>query len=54
MAALPPEKTDLSRSITSIGVDFRRCFDIKNYTGRACLLAKATSLEATSKTRLYA
>ncbi|XP_020713016.1 uncharacterized protein LOC110117666 [Ceratitis capitata] len=40
MAALPPERTELSRPFTNTGVDFTGPFDIKNYTGRACLITK--------------
>ncbi|CAD6997982.1 unnamed protein product [Ceratitis capitata] len=40
MAALPPERTTLSRPFTNTGVDFTGPFDIKNYTGRACLITK--------------
>ncbi|XP_004524164.1 uncharacterized protein LOC101461972 [Ceratitis capitata] len=40
MAALPPETTDVSRPFTNTGVDFTGPFEIKNYTGRACLITK--------------
>ena len=40
MAALPKERTEISRAFTHTGVDFTGPFDIKNYTGRACLITK--------------
>ncbi|XP_059222926.1 uncharacterized protein LOC131996847 [Stomoxys calcitrans] len=40
MASLPPERTSLSRPFTNTGVDFAGPFNIKNYSGRACLITK--------------
>lgn len=40
MASLPPERTMLSRPFTTTGVDFAGPFNIKNFTGRACLITK--------------
>ena len=40
MAALPSERTEISRPFAHTGVDFTGPFDIKNYTGRACLITK--------------
>ncbi|XP_065354551.1 uncharacterized protein LOC135949022 [Calliphora vicina] len=40
MASLPPERTTLSRPFAATGVDYAGPFDIKNFTGRACLITK--------------
>ncbi|XP_075158044.1 uncharacterized protein LOC142231314 [Haematobia irritans] len=40
MSALPPERVDISRPFVHTGLDFAGPFDIKNYTGRACLITK--------------
>ncbi|XP_059224869.1 uncharacterized protein LOC131997670 [Stomoxys calcitrans] len=40
MAALPPERTFLSRPFTNTGVDFAGPFNIKSYSGRACVITK--------------
>ncbi|XP_075162763.1 uncharacterized protein LOC142235394 [Haematobia irritans] len=40
MAALPVSRTILDRPFTRTGVDFAGPFDIKYYTGRACLITK--------------
>ncbi|XP_065362176.1 uncharacterized protein LOC135955746 [Calliphora vicina] len=40
MAALPPERTTLSRPFTNTGVDFAGPFDIKTYAGRGCKVTK--------------
>lgn len=40
MAALPTNRTIVSRPFTTTGVDFAGPFDIRNYTGRACLITK--------------
>ncbi|XP_020717201.1 uncharacterized protein LOC110118832 [Ceratitis capitata] len=40
MAALSPERTEVSRPFTNTGVDFTGPFDIENYTCRACLITK--------------
>ncbi|XP_059223120.1 uncharacterized protein LOC131996933 [Stomoxys calcitrans] len=60
MASLPPERTTLSRPFNNTGVDFAGPFNIKNYSGRACVITKgyicifvcfatkAVHLEATS------
>ncbi|XP_059226988.1 uncharacterized protein LOC131998556 [Stomoxys calcitrans] len=40
MASLPPERTLLSRPFTNTGVDFAGPFNIKNYSGRACVITK--------------
>ncbi|XP_051864162.1 uncharacterized protein LOC127566222 [Drosophila albomicans] len=60
MGDLPKERASYSRPFTHTGVDFAGPFEIKNYTGRACLItkgyicvfvcfsAKAIHLEATS------
>ncbi|XP_065356083.1 uncharacterized protein LOC135950472 [Calliphora vicina] len=40
MAALPTARTVISRPFTTTGVDFTGPFEIKNYTGRACLITK--------------
>ncbi|XP_073820169.1 uncharacterized protein [Musca autumnalis] len=40
MASLPPERTSLTRPFYNTGVDFAGPFNIKNFTGRACLITK--------------
>ncbi|XP_073823930.1 uncharacterized protein [Musca autumnalis] len=40
MASLPLSRTILDRPFTRTGVDFAGPYDIKNYTGRACLITK--------------
>ncbi|XP_065354899.1 uncharacterized protein LOC135949306 [Calliphora vicina] len=40
MAALPPERTQLSRPFCNTGVDFAGPFDIKTYAARACKVTK--------------
>lgn len=40
MASLPFSRTVLDRPFTRTGVDFAGPYDIKNYTGRACLITK--------------
>ncbi|XP_017465091.1 PREDICTED: uncharacterized protein LOC108358328 isoform X2 [Rhagoletis zephyria] len=40
MAALPEERTTLSRPFQNTGVDFAGPFDIKSFTGRACKITK--------------
>lgn len=40
MAALPPERTQISRPFTHVGVDFAGPLDIKTYTGRYCKVTK--------------
>ncbi|XP_075162761.1 uncharacterized protein LOC142235393 [Haematobia irritans] len=40
MSALPVDRTILERPFTRVGVDFAGPYDIKNYTGRACLITK--------------
>ncbi|XP_050324467.1 uncharacterized protein LOC126755778 [Bactrocera neohumeralis] len=40
MAALPTERTTLTRPFAATGIDFAGPYDIKNYTGRACLITK--------------
>ncbi|XP_004522742.1 uncharacterized protein LOC101453309 [Ceratitis capitata] len=40
MAALPPERTELTRPFANTGIDFTGPFDIRNFTGRACLITK--------------
>lgn len=40
MGELPSERSTFSRPFTHTGVDFAGPFDIKNYTGRACLITK--------------
>ncbi|XP_046808485.1 uncharacterized protein LOC111690866 [Lucilia cuprina] len=61
MAALPPERTTLSRPFANTGVDFAGPFNIKTYVGRGCKVTKgyvlvfvcfstkAIHLEATSE-----
>lgn len=40
MASLPLSRTLMDRPFTRTGVDFAGPYDIKNYTGRACLITK--------------
>ncbi|XP_062141924.1 uncharacterized protein LOC133849944 [Drosophila sulfurigaster albostrigata] len=40
MGDLPKERASYSRPFTHTGVDFAGPFEIKNYTGRACLITK--------------
>lgn len=40
MAALPPERCQLSRPFCNTGVDFAGPFDIKAYAARACKITK--------------
>ncbi|XP_075151025.1 uncharacterized protein LOC142225133 [Haematobia irritans] len=40
MSSLPIARTLLDRPFTRTGVDFAGPYDIKNYTGRACLITK--------------
>ncbi|XP_062141785.1 uncharacterized protein LOC133849680 [Drosophila sulfurigaster albostrigata] len=40
MGNLPKERASYSRPFTHTGVDFAGPFEIKNYTGRACLITK--------------
>ncbi|XP_058984311.1 uncharacterized protein LOC131805082 [Musca domestica] len=40
MAALPPERCEISRPFTHTGLDFAGPFDIKSYTGRYCRITK--------------
>ncbi|KAH8274173.1 hypothetical protein KR026_006209, partial [Drosophila bipectinata] len=40
MGKLPKEQTSFSRPFTHTGVDYASPFEIKNYTGRACLITK--------------
>lgn len=40
MAALPTARTNISRPFNVTGVDFAGPFNIRNYTGRACLITK--------------
>ena len=40
MAALPPEKTALTRPFTHTGLDFAEPFEIKFYIGRCCRITK--------------
>lgn len=40
MSSLPPERSDISRPFAHTGIDFAGPFDIKNYSGRACLITK--------------
>ncbi|XP_070139963.1 uncharacterized protein [Drosophila kikkawai] len=40
MGELPKERTSFSRPFTYTGMDYAGPFDIKNYTGRACLITK--------------
>ncbi|XP_065370843.1 uncharacterized protein LOC135962859 [Calliphora vicina] len=41
MAALPPERTQISRPFTTTGVDFAGPFDMKNLSGRSGQILKA-------------
>lgn len=40
MAALPPERTQITRPFHNVGIDFAGPFDIKAYNGRACKVTK--------------
>ncbi|XP_043661486.1 uncharacterized protein LOC122625468 [Drosophila teissieri] len=40
MGRLPKERTSFSRPFTHTGMDYAGPFDIKNYTGRACIITK--------------
>ncbi|GBP98182.1 hypothetical protein EVAR_69033_1 [Eumeta japonica] len=40
MAALPPERSEITRPFTHTGLDFAGPFDIKSYSGRACRISK--------------
>ncbi|XP_039968032.1 uncharacterized protein LOC120779724 [Bactrocera tryoni] len=40
MAALQNERTILTRPFAATGIDFAGPYDVKNYTGRACLITK--------------
>lgn len=40
MASLPPERNNLSRPFHTVGIDYAGPFDIRNFTGRACLITK--------------
>ncbi|XP_070141605.1 uncharacterized protein [Drosophila kikkawai] len=40
MGDLPKERTSFSRPFAYTGMDYAAPFDIKNYTGRACLITK--------------
>nr|XP_041633398.1 uncharacterized protein LOC121503234 [Drosophila kikkawai] len=40
MGELPKERTSFSRPFTYTGMDYAGPFDIKNYTGRGCLITK--------------
>ncbi|XP_060665543.1 uncharacterized protein LOC132797782 [Drosophila nasuta] len=40
MGDLPKERASYSRPFTHTGVDFAGPFEVKNYTGRACLITK--------------
>lgn len=40
MAALPPERTNISRPFAHTGLDFAGPFDVKTYLGRACRVTK--------------
>ncbi|TDG38061.1 hypothetical protein AWZ03_015517, partial [Drosophila navojoa] len=40
MGDLPAERTTFSRPFTFVGVEFAGPFDVKNCTGRACLITK--------------
>ncbi|XP_073820658.1 uncharacterized protein [Musca autumnalis] len=40
MAALPPERTTLSRPFANTGVDYAGPFDLKTFTGRGCRVIK--------------
>lgn len=40
MAALPPERTVLSRPFCCTGLDFAEPFDVKSYCGRGCRVTK--------------
>ncbi|XP_041630525.1 uncharacterized protein [Drosophila kikkawai] len=44
MGELPKERTSFSRPFTYTGMDYAGPFDIKNYTGRACLITKGNVL----------
>jgi len=40
MCDLPTDRVSFSRSFTYTGIDYAGPFEIKNYTGRACLITK--------------
>ncbi|XP_070132558.1 uncharacterized protein [Drosophila bipectinata] len=40
MGELPKERTSFSRPFTHAGLDYAGPFELKNYTGRACLITK--------------
>ncbi|XP_058983183.1 uncharacterized protein LOC131804368 [Musca domestica] len=40
MAALPPERTTISRAFSTSGVDFAGPVEIKNFSGRGCRISK--------------
>jgi len=40
MGSFPKERVSFSRPFTYTGMDYAGPFDIKNYTGRACLITK--------------
>ena len=40
MGALPSPRATVNRPVLTTGIDFAGPFDIKNYTGRACLITK--------------
>ena len=42
ITALSTSRTVITRPFTSTGVDFSGPFDIRNYTGRSCLILTAT------------